>query len=147
MGILVEAPVDLQGVDRELNYNETTHYDNNSYATSDSHTTSVIQGDTDGGTGGSVAPTPSARAPFKRPAPAPKDSKTSESSPKDQERQEIRQTSSQRLLSRNHLQRLLLRQTQDSVRIQQLALIPPQHQSLSQPPISPSRSTLTQDPV
>merc|ERR1712012_926191 len=82
MGILVEAPVDLQGVDRELNYNETTHYDNNSYATSDSHTTSVIQGDTDGGTGGSVAPTPSARAPFKRPAPAPKDSKTSESSPK-----------------------------------------------------------------
>merc|ERR1712012_1307523 len=80
--ILVEAPVDLQGVDRELNYNETTHHDNNSYATSDSHTTSVIQGDTDGGTGGSVAPTPSARAPFKRPAPAPKDSKTSESSPK-----------------------------------------------------------------
>merc|ERR1712012_404339 len=82
MGILVEAPVDLQGVDRELNYNETTHHDNNSYATSDSHTTSVIQGDTDGGTGGSVTPTPSARAPFKRPAPAPKDSKTSESSPK-----------------------------------------------------------------
>merc|ERR1712012_884773 len=82
MGILVEAPVDLQGVDRELNYNETTHHDNNSYATSDSHTTSVIQGDTDGGTGGSVPPTPPARAPFKRPAPAPKDSEASESSPK-----------------------------------------------------------------
>merc|ERR1711963_638788 len=69
-----------------------------SKATPDSHTTSVIQGDTDGGipifdenicepftitnqvcTDGSVPQTPPARAPFKRAAPAPKDSEASES--------------------------------------------------------------------
>jgi len=103
--ILVDAPVDFQGVDKEPNY-ETTHQNNNSEATPDSHIASVIQGDTDGGipffveklgiysegelisdanrvsTGGSVPVTPPARALLKRPALAPKDSEASESSPK-----------------------------------------------------------------
>jgi len=103
--ILVDAPVDFQGVDKEPNY-ETTHQNNNSEATPDSHIAPAIQGDTDGGipffvekleiysegelisdanrvsTGGSVPVTPPARALLKRPALAPKDSEASESSPK-----------------------------------------------------------------
>merc|ERR1712038_1989639 len=105
--IPVEAPVeDFQGVDKEPHYYETTHRNNNSEATPDSHTPSVIQGDTDGGiptfveeleiysggglitntiqecTEGSEPPTPPAGALLKRPAPAPKHSEASESSPK-----------------------------------------------------------------
>merc|ERR1712038_1194271 len=105
--IPVEAPVeDFQGVDKEPHYYETTHQNNNSEATPDSHTPSVIQGDTDGGiptfveeleiysggglitntiqecTEGSEPPTPPAGALLKRPAPAPKHSEASESSPK-----------------------------------------------------------------
>jgi len=105
--IPVEAPVeDFQGVDKEPHYYETTHQNNNSEATPDSHTPSVIQGDTDGGIptfveeleiysggepisntiqvckDGNVSPTPPAGALLKRPAPAPKDSEASESSPK-----------------------------------------------------------------
>ena len=97
----------VEGVDREPYYYETTHQNNNSEATPDSHIASVIQGSTDGGipffveeleihsggepfsdanqvcTDGSVPSTQPARAPFKRPAPAPKDSEaSSESSPK-----------------------------------------------------------------